>query len=156
LIFAGPGVAKAARSSRPAELLDLYPTLIELCGLPARDGLEGHSLLPQLKDGNAARPWPAITTHNHDNHSIRSERWRYIVYADGSEELYDLRNDPNEWRNLAGDSGQRDVIEEHRKWIPKVNRKPAPGSAHRILVYEQGRAVWEGKAIGSGEAVPGI
>jgi arylsulfatase A-like enzyme len=156
LIFAGPGVAKAATSSRPAELLDLYPTLIELCGLPPRDGLEGHSLLPQLKNGNAARPWPAITTHNHDNHSIRSEHWRYIVYADGSEELYDLRDDPNEWRNLAGDGKFRGIIEEYRRWLPKVNRKPAPGSAHRILIYEEGRAVWEGKPIGPTDPVPGI
>jgi hypothetical protein len=112
--------------------------------------------LPQLKNGSAARPWPAITSHNHDNHSIRGERWRYIVYADGSEELYDLRDDPNEWRNLAGNGEFRGIIEEHRRWLPKVNRKPAPGSAHRILVYEEGQAVWEGKAIGRTDPVPGI
>src|SRR5216117_1626290 len=49
LIFAGPGVAKSAQCSRPAELLDIYPTLVELCSLPAKEGLEGHSLVPQLK-----------------------------------------------------------------------------------------------------------
>ncbi|MBT7875444.1 MAG: sulfatase, partial [Verrucomicrobia bacterium] len=101
LIFAGPGVAKSSRCSKPAELLDLYPTLSDLAGLPQPSGLEGHSLLPQLKDAESPRKWPAITTHNHDNHGIRSEHWRYIRYADGSEELYDMRKDPNEWDNLA-------------------------------------------------------
>src|SRR5207237_2956220 len=68
LIFAGPAIAKAARCSQPAELLDLYPTLVELCGLPAKDGLEGHSLAPQVKDARSPRPWPALTTHNQNNH----------------------------------------------------------------------------------------
>ena len=60
LIFAGPGVARGARCGQPAELLDLYPTLTQLCGLPAKEGLEGQSLVPQLKDATARRPWPAI------------------------------------------------------------------------------------------------
>ena len=78
LIFAGPAVAPGARCMRPAELLDIYPTLIDLCGLPKKDGLEGISLLPQLQDAEAPRERPAITTHNHDNHGVRSENWRYI------------------------------------------------------------------------------
>ena len=106
LIFAGPGIA-AAKCGRPAELLDLYPTLAELCGLPAKGGLEGHSLVPQLKDAKAERKWPAITTHNQDNHAVRTETWRYIRYADGSEELYDCVADPNEWTNLASDREAR-------------------------------------------------
>ncbi|HMY73507.1 MAG TPA: sulfatase, partial [Blastocatellia bacterium] len=64
LIFAGPGVTANGRSHRPVELLDLYPTLLELSGLPARPELEGHSLAPLLKNANAKRAWPAITTHN--------------------------------------------------------------------------------------------
>ena len=103
LIFAGPEIGEGAVSGRPAELLDIYPTLVEAAGLPAKDGLDGHSLVPQLKDANAPREWPAITTQNHDNHGIRSERWRFIQYADGSEELYDMKADPNEWKNLAKD-----------------------------------------------------
>ena len=147
LIFAGPGVAKATKCRQPAELLDIYPTLVELCGLPAKDGLEGHSLVPQLKNSKAKRPWPAITTHNVGNHSVRSERWRYIRYADGSEELYDLRADPNEWTNLARDSKHEKVIREHARWLPKLNLPPAPGSASRILVQENGVWLWEGKPI---------
>lgn len=147
LIFAGPGVGKAAKCRQPAELLDLYPTLVELCGLPAKDGLEGHSLVPQLKNPKAKRPWPAITTHNVGNHSVRSERWRYIRYADGSEELYDLDSDPNEWTNLARDHKHAKVIREHVKWLPRLNAPPVPGSASRILVQENGVWLWEGKPI---------
>jgi arylsulfatase A-like enzyme len=156
LIFAGPGVAKGAKCTRPAELLDMYPTLIELCGLPARDELEGHSLMPQLKDAKAPRRWPAITTHNHDNHGVRSENWRYIRYADGSEELYDMRRDPNEWTNLAKDPNLATMIREHRRWLPKTSARPAPGSRARILIYRDGQANWEGKDISPNDPIPEI
>lgn len=156
LIFAGPGVTPNQVCGKPAELLDIYPTLVELCGLPEREGLQGHSLMPQLKDSTAERIHPAITTHNHDNHGIRSENWRYIIYADGSEELYDMKADPNEWTNLAGEEKYSEVIAEHRKFIPKENRKPAEGSSHRILIYEDGKVNWEGKDIPEGAPVPEI
>ncbi len=147
LIFAGPGVAKAAKCAQPAELLDIYPTLAELCGLPPKDGIEGHSLAPQLKNAKASRRWPAITTHNIGNHAVRSERWRYIRYANGSEELYDLHADPNEWTNLASNPKYARVIREHAQWLPGNNAQPVPGSAHRILVQDNGQWLWEGKPI---------
>jgi arylsulfatase A-like enzyme len=156
LVFAGPGVAAGARCRRPAELLDIYPTLVELAGLADKDGLEGISLVPQLRDAEAPRERPAITTHNHDNHGVRSEDWRYIRYADGPEELYDMRVDPNEWRNLAADPEMAGVLEEHGKWLPPTSAKPAPGSRHRILTYEDGVAVWEGREIGPDDPVPEI
>ncbi|MCR4413818.1 MAG: sulfatase [Thermoguttaceae bacterium] len=151
LIFAGPGVSAGAKCTQPAELLDIYPTLIELCGLAPREGLEGHSLVPQLRDARTPRPWPAITTHNQNNHGVRSEHWRYIRYADGSEELYDYRADPHEWKNLAKDSRYAEVIRDHARWLPKVNEAPVPGSAHRVLTREDGRWVWEGKPIDPAE-----
>ncbi len=154
LILAGPGVARGGKCARPAELLDLYPTLVELCGLPAKDWLEGHGLVPQLKDAAAPRPWPAVTTHNQGNHTVRSERWRYIRYADGSEELYDHRSDPNEWRNLAKDPRYADVIREHARWLPKVNAPPVPGSAVRLLERKEGAWYWEGKRINPAEKEP--
>jgi choline-sulfatase len=151
LILAGPGITRGARCHRPAELLDLYPTLVELCGLPARTDLEGHSLVPQLKDANAKRPWPAITTHNQGNHTVRTERWRYIRYADGSEELYDDEKDPNEWKNLAKDPKYAKVLREHARWLPKVDVPPAPGSRSRVLVRQGDKWVWEGKVINPAE-----
>jgi arylsulfatase A-like enzyme len=135
-------------------LLDLYPTLAELCRLPARAGLEGHSLVPQLRDARAPRPWPALTTHNQNNHAARSERWRYIRYADSSEELYDHDRDPNEWTNLARDPKHAAVVRAHARWLPKVNAPPVPGSAHRVLVKKGGVWLWEGKPIVPAEKEP--
>ncbi|MCA9072161.1 MAG: DUF4976 domain-containing protein, partial [Planctomycetaceae bacterium] len=157
LIFAGPGVKAGQKCSKPAELLDMFPTLIDLCDLPKRTDLEGHSLLPQLKDANAPRMWPAITTHNAGNHGVRSEHYRYIHYADGSEELYDLREDPNEWRNLIHSrKSYADILEEHRKWLPKNDSPPAPGSKQRVLIYDGKKANWEGEDIGKDEPIPEI
>lgn len=156
LVFAGPGIAPGQRCAQPAELLDIYPTLIELTGVPARENLEGLSLAPQLQNAAATRERPAITSHNQGNHGIRSERWRYIHYADGSEELYDLAADPHEWHNVAADPANAAIIKEHKKWLPRPDSPPAPGSAHRILTYDPGtgEAVWEGKPIKPGDPIP--
>jgi len=154
LIFAGPGIAEGARCNQPAELLDLYPTLAALtnCKNTPAD-LQGHSLVPQLRDASAARPWPAITTHNQGNHGVRTDRWRYIRYADGSEELYDMQADPHEWTNLARQPQYEAIKAELAKWIPQVDRPPAAGSAHRVLTYDPatGQAVWEGRPIVAAE-----
>jgi choline-sulfatase len=149
LVFAGPGVTSGQRVTSPAELLDIFPTLIDLADLSDRNDLEGLSLAPQLRDATAKRERPAITTHNQGSHGIRSERWRYIRYADGSEELYDTHTDPNEWHNIADKPEHASIIAEHKKWLPKPDNPHAPGSAHRILTYDQSTdsAAWEGKTI---------
>lgn len=156
LIFAGPGVKAGQRCTQPAELMDIYPTLIDLAGVSARDDLEGLSLSPQLKDATAKRDRPAVTSHNQGNHGVRSENWRYIHYADGSEELYDMKNDPQEWHNLAGKADFADVIAEHKKWLPKLDLPPAPNSASRVLTYDAktDEAVWEGKTVKRGDPIP--
>lgn len=154
LIFAGPGVSREQRVNSPAELLDMYPTLSELCGLEVPDHLEGISLVPQINDPKATRIQPAITTHNHDNHGVRTEDWRYIQYADGSEELYDMVNDPNEFWNLAGDENYATIQRQMKGHLPKSSKKPVPGSANRVLVYENGIANWEGEDIDPNEPIP--
>ena len=84
---------------------------------------------------------------------MRSQRWRYIRYADGSEELYDMRHDPNEWHNLAGNSRYDAVRRDHIRWLPKVNAPPVAGSKHRLLVKREGVWFWEGKRIRAEEKV---
>jgi arylsulfatase A-like enzyme len=149
-------VTKGQKCGRPAELLDIYPTLLELAGLPARNDLEGHSLVPQLRDAAAPREWPAITTHNTGNHGIRTEDWRYIHYADGSEELYDMKNDPNEWTNLAADPKHAATKQELAKWLPKVDLPPAPNSKARVLTDDPktGAVTWEGEPVGPHDPIP--
>jgi choline-sulfatase len=157
LVFAGPGVAAGARCGRPAELLDIFPTLLALAGLPARPDLDGLSLTPQLTDAAAPRDRPAVTTHNPGNHSVRSERWRYIRYADGSDELYDRTADPNEWTNLAGRADSAGVKRELAGWLPKADAPHAPGSASRVLTYDpETKAVtWEGQPVLPTDPIPG-
>lgn len=156
LIFAGPGVGRGAKCDQPAELLDIYPTLIELCGLTPKADLEGLSLKPQLTQANTPRDRPAITTHNQGNHAIRSQRYRYIRYADGSEEFYDHQSDPNEWYNVIDQVQHKPQIEAHRKWLPTVDRPPATGSAQRVLTYDADAdiATWEGKPVKRDDPIP--
>ncbi|MBN2291600.1 MAG: sulfatase [Pirellulales bacterium] len=136
LIFVAPGVARrGARCDRPVSLLDIYPTLIELCGLSANASLEGVSLMPLLKNPQAQWGRPAVTTWGPGNHSVRSQRWRYIKYEDGSEELYDHRNDLHEWTNLAGRDEHKKVILELRKWLPKKDARQVADMVSNLSPY---------------------
>ena len=115
-----PKVAKmGGRSSQPVNLVDIYPTLLDLANLPAKDGLDGISLRPLLERPEAKWTRPSITTLDQGNHSIRDARWRYIRYADGSEELYDHQHDDNEWKNLANDILYADIKMRLSNWIPE-------------------------------------
>ncbi len=124
-----PGMTTpGARCKRPVDYMCFYPTLVELCGLPARPDLDGRSIVPLLQNAAAPWPYPAITTRGQNQHAVRSQRWRYIHYQDGSEELYDHLTDEWEATNLAGNPEHATVIKEHRKWLPKENRDPIPGT----------------------------
>ena len=118
MLLAGPSI-KPAHCDRPVGLIDIYPTLLDLTGQPADPNHEGQSLRPLLD--NPGREWerPAITTFGLGNHAVRSTRWRYIRYLDGSEELYDHQSDPHEWNNLAADAAMAAVLSDHRRWLPK-------------------------------------
>lgn len=108
---------------RPVGLVDIFPTLVELCGLPPLDQLQGRSLVPLLNDPKKDWDHPALTTHHPGNHAVRSERWRYIRYANGEEELYDHETDPHEWHNLAG---MEDLSEIKRDLATHLPTKSAP------------------------------
>ena len=128
-LIVAPGVTRAqSRTARPVGLIDLFPTLNELCGLPTVAELDGQSLVPLLRDPQRAWDRPALTTHGRGNHALRSERWRYIRYEDGGEELYDHANDPHEWTNLAGKPEFADVKADLAKSLPKTDAAPALSS----------------------------
>lgn len=118
LLIAGPGIGGGSDCREPVSLLDVFPTLVDLCDLPANPHLEGVSLLPQLKDSTAARRYPAITSSYFGNHSIRTKNWRLIVYEDGAQELYDHRTDSDEFNNLADDPAHTAIRDELMQWVP--------------------------------------
>ncbi|MCX6326946.1 MAG: sulfatase [Bacteroidia bacterium] len=125
-----PGITKPnSVCDKPVDMVNVFPTLITLCGLPKMDGLDGHDMTPLLKNPGSEWNYPAITEIKVGHVAIRSQNWRYIHYNDGTEELYDRINDPNEWTNLAGDVKYNNIIEMHRKWIPASFAKPVPGKA---------------------------
>ncbi len=128
LVVAAPGaVEPGSVVESPVSLLDLYPTLVELAGLPAKPGLDGDSLVPLLRDPDQER---AVTmTYQRGNHAVRSIRWRYIRYADGSDELYDHRSDPDEINNLATSGDYADVIREMARALPERSAEPVPALA---------------------------
>lgn len=122
MMIVAPGVTKpGGRCAAPVNTLDVYPTLVDLCRLGPRKELEGVSLMPLLKDPQARWNRPALTTHGWNNHSIRSERWRYIRYSDGTEELYDHTKDALEWTNLAKDPKYAEVKRDLARWLPEKN-----------------------------------
>ena len=126
-IVLAPGITKpGSRCERPVDMCVLYPTLLELAGLPVDTRCDGKSIVPLLRDAQAEWSHPALMTYGRANHAVRSDQWRYIRYADGSEELYDHAKDPHEWKNLAGDPALASVIKDHRKWIPETEAKQVP------------------------------
>jgi len=130
LIFSGPGATAIGKPRKqPVSLLDIYPTLVEMCGLPRNESNEGKSLAPLLKDP-AAKSEAAVITYLPNNHAVRTEQWRYIRYRDGGEELYDQHKDPDEFRNLAGDPKYTSLKQDLARWMPKSSVAPVPDRNH--------------------------
>ncbi|MEM1443350.1 MAG: sulfatase-like hydrolase/transferase, partial [Verrucomicrobiota bacterium] len=121
LIIVGPGVPSGVVIEKPVELLSLYPTLIEWAGVKAPHELEGVSLQPLLEEPESVWLHPAVTTFS-EHHALRTERYRFIRYVDGSEELYDHKNDPHEWTNLAPDD--HPALPELRRQLETILTQP--------------------------------
>ena len=119
LLIAGPKIVPGDACKEAVSLIDIYPTLVESCGLPPNPRLEGVSLVPQLDDPKTVRQRPAITSSYYGNHSIRTRDWRLIVYDDGATELYDHRNDPDEFHNLANVPEHRSTRVRLEEWMPQ-------------------------------------
>lgn len=143
LIFAGKGIERTGTCSEPVQLLDIYPTLTKLAGLPGNEQNEGHDLSVLLREPNSDWPHVAITSYGRNNHSLRGKRYRYVYYEDGSEELYDHEDDPNEHRNLASETEYAPVKERMKKLLPTVNAPLAKNSSYDFNEYFRERMpVW--------------
>jgi arylsulfatase A-like enzyme len=120
-------------------LIDIYPTLVELCGLPPVAELEGLSLSKLLCGEETTRAQPTLTTYSPGNHSLRSARHRYTRYADGTQELYDYAGDPHEHHNAADDPAYAQVKEAFRQYLPATEHpalrsSPVPGKTIELAV----------------------
>ena len=119
-VWVAPSVTKPGSTcGKPVNLLDIYPTLASLTGCEPPEGqLEGNDLTVLMEDPEASWDKTTLTVFGYKNYGIRSERYRYIVYADGSEELYDHEKDKWEWHNLADSPEYADIKEKMREGIP--------------------------------------
>ena len=128
LIIQTPDMQTGQDCERNVNLIDLYPTLIDLCGLPEKE-LDGTSIGPLLENPNLV--WrPTLTTQGKGNHAVISERWHYNSYARGFEELYDLDNDPMQWTNLVHSAPESAavVMAELKTYLPEYEAEEIPKS----------------------------
>jgi arylsulfatase A-like enzyme len=129
LIISGPGIATGSVCDKPVQLLDIYPTLLDLTGLKADPAHEGNSLRPLLENPKADWPHMARSSFGPGNVAIISEGYRYIRYNDGSEELYDRKADPHEWHNIANNPEKKAVLKKHRSQLPETYHPALEGNS---------------------------
>ncbi|WP_281990625.1 sulfatase [Aquimarina aggregata] len=129
LIWSIPGVTpKNKLCDKPVDLMSLFPTICELAKISRPSYVEGTNIMPLLKNPNTLWDKVAITTHDLNKHAIRSEHWRYIKYSNNSEELYNHKNDPYEFENIAALPEMKFVKEKLKSYLPKTNTPSLPES----------------------------
>jgi arylsulfatase A-like enzyme len=145
LIISAPGHQPGV-CDRPVSLLDLYPTLNELTGLEALKSHDGVTLTPLLRNSKAEWNRTAVIEFKRGNAAVRSDRYRYIRYRDGGEELYDHQTDPHEWNNLAASLEHAAVRKELAGWITKQWAKSAPTKS--AFHFDHEKFTWTSKKTG--------
>ncbi|MGM8361881.1 sulfatase [Flavobacterium sp. ARAG 55.4] len=123
---------KRAICKATISLIDIFPTLVDYAGIkvPAH-ALDGNSLVPLIKNPNLKWSHPSFTSYGENYSSVRNERYRYLSYPDGTEEMYDLQNDPYEWKNIVNDKNVETIKDKLKREIPK---KWAPTLGGRLEV----------------------
>lgn len=135
LMFAAPNLPKGKVINQAVEMLSIYPTLLDLCGLPQYDRNEGISLAPKMLSDKPGETTFAITTFGMNNHSVKSDAYRYIQYEDGTEELYDHNTDPNEWTNQASKENLVEIKNNLKQQLPTINAKWDKHSSYSFQPY---------------------
>ena len=154
LVISVPGLTKPGVCEQPVSLIDLYPTLIDLCGLPSNTAknakgrpLDGHSLKPLLADPSGKWTGPAAVltamykwANYYDpakqNYTLRDQEWRYIRYENGKEELYHFSTDEHEWENLALDSEYEEMLVSYRNQLLKRIPKSIPAPKETAEIWK--------------------
>ncbi|MBN2295850.1 MAG: DUF4976 domain-containing protein, partial [Pirellulales bacterium] len=149
LIIVSPkSAAKGAVAKAPVGLIDLYPTLAELCGVPAPENLQGQSLVPMLnKPGTLGRGWTIsqVTRRRQKpkprffGYSLRTPRWRYTEWDQGKQgrELYDHDADPKELTNLAGDPNHADTVAKLSRQLREATKTTFPASGETPMIRQK-------------------
>ena len=141
-----PGISRPGSvTDKPVSLLDIFPTLAELCSVPAMGALDGRSLVPLLKDPDRDWDHPVLISMYRGQYAVRSQHWRYIRYPDGSEELYDHWTDPHEWTNLASMPGLEFIKKRLGRLIPADPAPDAPERSAYTLDPATGNFTLKGK-----------
>lgn len=122
---------QGAACYRNVSLVDIVPTLTELCGLNPKSGMTGRSLIPLLRDPSEEWDYPVITTLGEHHYSVRSGDWHYINYEGKEEELHHLEEDPEEWSNLAADASHEPIEQQLEALIPTQRHECVPTDAIR-------------------------
>ena len=140
LIIAAPG-REPGTTDAPVGLVDLYPTLLDLCGLESEPALDGHTLTPLLANPTG-NDWPhlTLTTFGPGNHAIHGKDWTSIHYADGTEEWYDRAKDPHQWENWADDELPSPVTSLHHRAASRAQSLHRPGSSAGLEAWSQAEA----------------
>ena len=146
MMWSGPGLAKGAKLNASAMLLDIYPTLVELCGLKPDSGFDGQSLATALKNPAAAKDRNVFTITAPNEFSVVNSAWRYIHYADGAEELYNEQSDSPEWTNLATKPEHRKLMDEMKAAAPASFAAPGKKRGEMRLVTEGENFHWDEKS----------
>ena len=120
---------------QPVQLIDIYPTLLDLSKLPKNLLNNGHSLKPLLEQPSSEWIYPAITSYGRGNISIITNHYQLIQYEDQSMEFYDLKNDPNEWINLVNKPEYKKLIEVQKKLIPEKQEDQSIHCYHTFNKY---------------------
>ncbi len=143
LLWAGPGIARGRSANATVSLIDMYPTLMDLVGAPLDPGFDGKSLAGILANPDSARDRDVLLPGMvPEEFAIMNQRWRYIRYRDGEEELYDIQSDPREWHNLANNPEYEDIKKKLAASAPETFAKPGPTKAEYRIVFEGNTFTW--------------
>ena len=146
-IWAGKGIASNEEVESTVSLIDMFPTLAALCHLETGRPLEGVSLAPSLRNPSGTKDRNVLLPYSEQNaYSIINKDWRYIHYSDGTEELYNVQEDPHEWENLAAKENYRPIITELQSFAPSEFAPPATERNTLRLVVEGDKFHWEKKS----------
>lgn len=136
LIFAGPNIEPQQVCGRVVSLIDILPTLADLCGLPEQPAWEGRSIRPLIEEPSTEWNHPALTTWQGNNVAVQTERYRYIHYVDGTEELYDHEKDLNEWTNLASNPEYASLKTKLQTYLPEKYVELSLGKQQKLMAKE--------------------